>query len=135
MGDAAEGEGDEGLLDRLRASEELYARAFMTNPIAMSITNSQTERFTHINLAFADLLGYARAEILGRTSAELSLWPDRERRPEVAAALERSGRFELQRGSVRRKGGDELHVLVAFQILPLGSVPSVLSVLVPLPAN
>jgi PAS domain S-box-containing protein len=135
VGDLADGSSDNGLLDRLRASEELYARAFLTNPVAMSTTNVKTDQFTHINLAFAEMLGYTRAEILGRSSDELSLWPDRERRPDVAATLQRTGRLDLQQATIRAKGGSELPVLVAFQLLSLDSSPSVLSVLVPLAAN
>lgn len=119
------------LLQELRESEELYARAFMTNPVAMSITAADSGRFTHINSAFAELVGFLRIEIIGRTSEELGFWPDRSNREDVAIRVEEGDTYPLIPAKVRRKDGIDISVLVSFRHLPTG--PAVLSVLVPLP--
>lgn len=106
----------------------------MSNPVAMSITDSGTGRFTHINTAFAALVGYNRADIIGRTSEELGFWPDRGERARVGGRIERSDDMELVEGAVRVKGGSSVRVLASFRLLPLSPSPAVLSVLVPLPA-
>lgn len=91
-----------------------------------------TQRFTHINSAFARLVGYTRADLLGRTSEELGLWPDRSRRDEVGLRLSDGEEPPLVRARVRVKSGGDVPVLVSYRLLELESGPAVLSVLVPL---
>ena len=137
MGDAADDQrapgADEDLLARLRASEELYARTFLANPVAMSLTNADTDRFTHINSAFAELVGHNRADIIGRTSEELGFWPDRSQRDGVRRRLNESDVFPIVRGAVRKKGGETVPVLCSFRLLAFNGTRCVLSILVPIP--
>jgi len=121
------------LFSRLRASEELYARAFMTSPVAMSITDVKSQRFTHINLAFSALVGYARAEVLGRTSQDLGFWRGSDARATVSERLPRVENLPLRRGEIRVKDGRLVPVLAGFSLVEVAEVESVLSVLVPLP--
>lgn len=123
------------VMQRLRASEELYARAFMSNPVPMSMTDVTTGKFTQINSAFAALVGYHRAEILGRTSEEMGFWPDRSGREDIGRRITRDDSFPLIEATIRVKGGRDLAVLVSFRMLPIASAPAVLSVLVPLPTE
>jgi PAS domain S-box-containing protein len=133
---AAQGtEPQDDLVDRLRKSEELYARVFLRNPVAMSVTNSATGRFTQINAAFAALLGYSRSELIGRSSEELGLWPDRSRRDEIGARLSSGDELSLIPGRVRAKDGTETSVVIGFRLLDIDHSPSVLSVLVPMPGG
>jgi PAS domain S-box-containing protein len=126
-----EAEDTDDFVDRLRKSEEIYARAFLGNPVAMSITNGMTGRFTEINSAFAALVGYSRSELIGRTSEELGLWPRRARREEIATGLLQGDELPLVAGRVRVKAGNEVAVLVGFRLLDIDRAPAVLSVLVP----
>jgi PAS domain S-box-containing protein len=121
------------ILARLRASEELYARTFMTNPVAMSITDLATGRFTHINLAFAAMVGYNRSEIIGRTSEEMKFWLDRSNREGIMRRIQASDDYPLVKTEIRHKSGDLVQALVSFRLLAVPPASSVLSVLVPLP--
>ena len=126
---------DQGeLLKRLRESEELYARAFMTNPVSMSITDATSERFTHVNAAFCTLVGFPRSEVIGRTSEQLRLWPKRERREGIVERLAGDDAMPLLRATVRTKAGVDVPILVSFRVIQAGEGQSVLSVIVPLPA-
>ena len=120
------------VLARLRESEELYARAFMSNPIAMSLTSLGSGRFTHINTAFANLAGWNRSEVIGRTSDELRFWPERGNRESVGRRIEAGDDFPLVRTEMRRKDGVLVPVLASFRLLKVGIGDSVLSVLVPI---
>lgn len=120
-------------IQRLRQSEELYARAFMSNPVAMSITDSVTGRFTHINTAFAELVGYTRSEIIGKTSEQLGFWPNRRQRTRIGERIERDDEMPLAEGRIQVRGGRLVRVLVSFRLLPTAPAATVLSVLVPLP--
>lgn len=120
------------LLDRIRVSEELYSRAFMSNPIAMSVTDGTTHRFTHINGAFAALAGYNRADIIGRTSEDLQFWPERGTRTHIGERIARGDDFPLVRAEIRRKDGVLVPILVSYRMLKLNGGESVLTVMVPL---
>lgn len=122
---------DEEALAALRRSEELYARAFMQNPVAMTITNGETGRFTGANEEFLRLVGYWRAEVLGRTSQELALWPDYGDRERVGARLREGERVGPVKGGVRSKAGVVVPCTAFFRMLTTSEGSSVLTVLVP----
>ncbi len=121
---------DDEALAALRRSEELYARVFMQNPVAMSITNATTGRFTGVNEEFLRLVGYWRAEVIGRTSFELRLWPDYGDRERVGSRLEAGGVVGPVVGGVRNKQGVVVPSTALFRMLTTSDGPCVLTVLV-----
>jgi PAS domain S-box-containing protein len=67
-------------------SERLFEKAFRMAPVPMAVADLEDWfRFILVNEAFADTMGHAEAEAVGRTAAELGLWDD----PGAAAELER----------------------------------------------
>ena len=123
---------DEEAVERLKQSEELFARAFLMNPLPMTITNGETQRFTAVNEAFLHLVGYWRVDLIGRTSTELSLWVTPAEREEVGERLRADGSTGLMTSAIRTKDGSKLPVQVAFHLLtPTVGAASVLTVLVP----
>src|SRR6185369_8634109 len=56
---------------RLRESEARFSVAFQASPVFISILRMSDRRYVLANDAFLHWLGYAREEVLGRTSAEL----------------------------------------------------------------
>ena len=126
-----EADGESESIERLRRSEELFARAFLLNPMPMVVTNGETERFMAANEAFTTLTGYFRAEIIGATSAELELWPDRGERGGVTGALRASGHAGPFHATVRVKDGREIPCRVSFRMLEVAGERHILSVLVP----
>lgn len=119
-------------LTRLRESEELYSRAFMSNPIPMTVTDGSSGRFTHVNPAFCQLVGFPRAELMGHTSEELQLWTDRTRRGQIEERIAQDDEMPLVRGFVRTKAGTDVPVLASFRMLTVAERAVVLSVLVPI---
>jgi PAS domain S-box-containing protein len=126
-------EADMGPIERLRRSEELYARAFNQNPVAMTITHGETQRFTAVNDAFLTLFGYWRSDVIGKNSLELGLWPDRSDRERVGERLAQEGLTPFGRATIRTKTGTHVPCLVAHRLLRMSEGVSVLSVLVPMP--
>ena len=126
-----DGEPENSALQRLRESEELYARAFLQNPIPMTLTDAVSERFTEANLAFFELSGFFRSDIIGRSSEQLGLWDDRTLRTTVAAELAASGRSGPHVGGMRTATRKVVQVLVHFRLLEASSRPYVLSAFVP----
>lgn len=122
---------DESSTAALRRSEELYARAFLQNPLPMTLTNAETNRFIAANEEFLKLAGFWRAEVIGATSAELELWPERASRGGVGEQLEMDGMAGPMRGGIRGKGGVVVPCVLWFRLLKVESGRTVLTVLVP----
>jgi PAS domain S-box-containing protein len=69
-----------------RQSENLFEKAFRLAPVPMAVADLEDWfRFILVNDAFADTMGHAEADVVGRTAAELGLWDD----PGLAGDLER----------------------------------------------
>lgn len=72
---------------KLQESEERFSKAFHTSPYAITITQLTDGRFVDLNDAFASMTGYARSELLGKTSFEFDMWARVEQREEVVRRL------------------------------------------------
>ncbi|HXU79084.1 MAG TPA: PAS domain S-box protein, partial [Methylomirabilota bacterium] len=62
----------------LRASEELFSKAFCASPDIMSVSDLETGRYIEVNDVHAKLLGFARHEIIGRSPMELGILEEPE---------------------------------------------------------
>jgi PAS domain S-box-containing protein len=105
----------------------------MQNPVAMTITNGETGRFTGVNEAFLQLVGHWRAEVIGRTSEELNLWPDYGDRRRVGTRIAEGGVLGPIEGAVRNKKGVNVPCTAFFRLLTTSEGTAVLTVLVPRP--
>jgi len=61
----------------LRRSEEMFSKAFRSSPNGICIATLQDGRFIDANEGLLSLTGYGREELVGRTLAELGLFPVR----------------------------------------------------------
>jgi PAS domain S-box-containing protein len=104
----------------LIASEERFAKAFRSSPIANTITRAADGRFMDVNDAFVRIFGYERGEVIGRTALELSLWTDPESRPLLMKKLQDQGRVQGIEARARTKFGDTLELLVFGDVIELG---------------
>ncbi|HEY9805701.1 MAG TPA: MHYT domain-containing protein, partial [Candidatus Obscuribacterales bacterium] len=89
-------------------SQEQFAKAFHSNPVASCITTVSEGRFVDANSSFLQLFGYERTELIGRTSTELQIWGRQADRDRIIRMLrqERSARmvdapFQTRSGEVR----------------------------------
>lgn len=73
--------------ESLRRQEDEFARLFLGNPGAISVEIKETGRFMIANERFLQLIGYWRAEAMGKTGDELRLWSDRGQRAAAIKAL------------------------------------------------
>lgn len=60
----------------LHASEARFATAFHSSPDGYAITRLADDTFVDVNAAWSRMLGYSRAEVVNRSSADLTLWVD-----------------------------------------------------------
>jgi two-component system cell cycle sensor histidine kinase/response regulator CckA len=104
----------------LAVSEERFSTAFHQSPLPSGIQGLHDERFVDVNQRLAELTGYQREEMIGRTPAELLLWE----KPGVAErwhdALLRAEPVRDQEANLRHQSGAVREVLVSLSPLTLG---------------
>jgi PAS domain S-box-containing protein len=114
--------------EALRESEKKFATAFQASPMALTIVEMATGRFIEVNPAFERISGYSREEAIGRTTLELDLWSAADR----AAYVERLQRDGSVRGlqlTFRGRGGKELYMRSNAEVIVLGGLRCILTVL------
>ena len=94
----------------LKHAQELFTQVFRLAPVPITLTDTQ-QHFTDVNESFEVLSGYARSEVVGRTSFELQLWSLPEDYRRIQNALTAHGEFHNLDLSLRTKGGDERHII------------------------
>ena len=97
-----------GICKDLTAEQEAlqrFERLFRHNPALMAVSDLPERRFTDVNDAWLKTLGYAREEVLGRTSEELGLAVDPDEQRAVGAQLQAHGRVGDVELTVRRRDG------------------------------
>jgi diguanylate cyclase (GGDEF)-like protein/PAS domain S-box-containing protein len=101
-----------------RASESLWQRTFDNAPNGMVMLDLQG-RFTSVNAAFCELLGYRRDELLGRGFNELTYPNDREQGAAAFADLAEGRREMLSvQKRYRHRDGHPLWVLIRSSAVP-----------------
>ncbi|MBE7423923.1 MAG: PAS domain S-box protein [Zoogloeaceae bacterium] len=104
--------------EQLRA-EDKFRKVFRSNPLAIAITRLEDGRYLDVNEAFIALFGWAREEVIGRTSADLGKWMRPEDRERWVAALRRDGRAPNRETRFRTRSGDALDVLMSTELIHL----------------
>jgi PAS domain S-box-containing protein len=106
--------------DALRESEARFERMFRSAPGIMGISRRSDGVFLDVNDVFLRELGYAREEIVGRTSTELGIWGSPSGRDEMLEMLNRHGvihNFEIR---LRRRSGGFFDGLLSVVPLRVG---------------
>ncbi len=97
----------------VRRSEALLSHLFATNPDCMTLTERATGRYALVNEGFLRTTGYAREEVIGRTSIELGIWHDPADRLRFVEALQRDGEVRDLPVTFRRRDGSRVAMLVS----------------------
>ena len=112
----------------LRASETKFAAAFHHSPDALAIAELATGRLIEGNEGFARLTGVSLEETVGKTSAELNLWPIPEQRAELVRRLQEDGKVHNFEILSQRRGGELRHCLISAGRIEIEGEPALLSV-------
>ncbi len=97
-----------GICKDLSAEQEAqqrFERLFQRNPMPMALTTLPDQRFADVNDAWLEILGYARAEVIGRSTAELNLFPDSGRQRQASVELQEKGFIRDVELQVRTRSG------------------------------
>ena len=80
--------------EALRQSEERFSKAFHVIPIMMAMVTVEAGVFIDVNEAFCAGSGYTRQEIIGYTPRDINLFPDLQKRQQMAEELMKHGKLE-----------------------------------------
>ena len=96
--------------EALREREYRFRSIFNNSPIAIGIGRSDDGRIVEVNDAWLQLYGFARDEVIGRTTLELNLYERAEERNEVIRIINEHGHVVNQEVQLRRKSGEIMFV-------------------------
>jgi len=119
----------------LRASEGRFATAFYSSPIANAITTVAEGRYIDVNEAFERQMGYARSEIVGRTSLELDVWLTPAHRRAMVEALQHQKILLHQDAEFRTKSGRTITTVYSAGLVTFDGQPCVLAAILDVTAQ
>jgi diguanylate cyclase (GGDEF)-like protein/PAS domain S-box-containing protein len=112
----------------LADSEERYRKAFHTSPDAVNINRLSDSTYIDVNEGFERLTGWSRAEVIGRTSLEFSIWRSVAERTRMLDALSREGVCSNLEAEFFRKDGAVVTVLMSVAVVRLDDEDCFLSI-------
>jgi len=117
-------------LSEKEAQLQMLAKLFSENPMPMALSNVDDNRFSEVNTAFVEKLGYQKMETIGRTSAELSLFVNTAQRHHLSRQLLQDGWIRNAWVQVRRKDGKILEGLFSGGVIDTQGKKKFLTVMV-----
>jgi PAS domain S-box-containing protein len=106
--------------EALRLSEEKFSRVFQGSPDYISITRTEDGTFLDVNQGFERVSGWAREEVIGRSSIELGIWSDPAEREEMKRLLARDGGIRDFEFALGRKDGQRRIGLLSASPITVG---------------
>jgi len=116
------------IIDRFGGHAALYRLAFRTSPDAMVLTRLSDGKYVEVNRSFAELSGYSRRELMGRSASQTGIWVDPGVRERILRELLRGGQVRDVEADFRCKDGRVRHGLVSAAAMRIGGQQHVLSV-------
>jgi PAS domain S-box-containing protein len=104
-------------ISALRASEEKFIKVFQNTPAVMAISTIDDGRYQEVNDAFLETLGFAREEVIGKTSRELNMFQDPGQRGVIRKTILETGVLRNMEVVVRRKDGQFRNGLFSGEII------------------
>ncbi|HLG01195.1 MAG TPA: PAS domain S-box protein [Acidimicrobiia bacterium] len=101
--------------------EGLFRRAFDSAPFPRTITRLDTGEFVHVNRAFTSVLGWTVDEVVGKSTLDLGIFPDREVRARLIDTVRRHGFVADAEVRLRAKSGAVVHALVSLEAVEDGT--------------
>jgi len=115
--------------DALKRSEEKFNKAFHNSPDAITITRASDELLMDVNAALLRLSGYAREEVIGKTSVALDLWVSVEDRNRYVSTLREEGRVVDFEADFRIKSGETRRCLLSGEMYEVGGEKLILGII------
>ncbi len=112
--------------EALRLSEEKFHKAFHNNQTMMAFLKFKDGVYIDVNSSYAEVLGYTREEIIGKSVFELGIWADEEERQDVRKQLAQNGYARNCELKYRSKSGEISYVVATTNLLDIGGEKCIL---------
>ncbi len=97
----------------LKESQQMFETTFQYSPIPMALTKLSDGKYINVNTVFIQESGYAREEILGKTSLELGLFTNTADRKHIAEKVLEVGEISSFECDIRIKSGEVLPYIIS----------------------
>ena len=111
----------------LRQSEQKFSTAFSSCPVAASIATADDGSFIEVNENYERDFGWTRADLIGKTSVEVGVWPDGATRDTWVEAIRREGRLVNYETVWMHKNGERRHVSLSAEVTELNGRSCILA--------
>jgi PAS domain S-box-containing protein len=108
--------------------QEQFRLAFVTNPDAITITDTENGTFIKVNDGFCQLTGYQVDEVIGKSSRELQLWYNAKERNHFVEELGKKGVVKNMQVKMRNKDGSINTVLFSGTTIVLNGKKHMLAI-------
>ena len=115
-------------ISELKEAENRFKLAFQTSPDAININRLSDGMYVDINQGFTDIMGFARKDVIGKTSLELNIWDNPDDRAELVRGLQEQGRYNNLEAQFRLANDSVTIGLMSASVIHLNGVPHILSV-------
>jgi PAS domain S-box-containing protein len=116
--------------EALRKSEEKFAKAFRSSPVAIAVTRLHDGRILDANEAMLKLLHFTADEVIGHTTRDLDIWVDVNDRAQFTQMLATAGPVRDLEYRLRTKDGAIVTIHLSAELLEVSGEPCMLSTLV-----
>ncbi len=114
-------------MERLRRSEERFAKAFNFSPLNLTITRLSDGSFVEINQAQDPVQGLKLEDQLGKTSVDTGVWLTPADRERFVAQLLRDGRIDNYDTRMRHKDGSLIDTRLWAELIEIDGEACILS--------
>jgi PAS domain S-box-containing protein len=112
-----------------RESRKLLRKIYRASPAPIGICRLDDGAYVDVNEAMCELLGYPHDEIVGRSSEELNIWADDDRRRELVDRLQENEAVYDFEAEFVRSDGEVVTTLASFQRITVDGTTCVLAVM------
>ncbi len=117
-------------ISKVKLSEEKFSKAFQSNAALMAISGYESGIFMDVNATFLKSLGFSRQEVLGKSSAQLDLFPNTEIRSLTFEKVQQKIPVRDVEIEIRRKDGSRMIGLFSAESIYVGEELCLLTLLV-----
>ncbi len=111
----------------LRESEQKFATIFQSNPVSLALVSATDGVFVDVNDTFSINTGYARGEIIGKTSEELEIFPDTAAYAQMVSRLRDKRQVTSMELACRIKTGEIRTSRFSSKVIMMGGRSHILS--------
>jgi PAS domain S-box-containing protein len=114
--------------EKLKLSEEKFSKIFYTSPDAIGINRLHDGLYLDVNDGFTKITGYAKEELIGKTSQELSVWANPKDRIRLVNQLLKNKNVTNLEAEFRMKDGSIFSGSMSAIIIEINNEPCIISI-------